>query len=448
MKQTQNNMASGHPLALLLKMSVPIMISMTVQSLYNIVDSIFVARLGNEALSAVSLVYPLQNIILAIGVGFGVGVCSIVSMDLGSQNAENANRAASTGMFLSFVHTLIYTLVGLLIAGPFLKMFTNNPNTYAMGLSYANIVIACSFAQILQITFEKIFQALGRMVEVMLLLGVGAVINIILDPIFIFGLLGFPAMGVAGAALATVIGQIVALAFYVVVYLKRKGGIALSLKNIHFDKTMLKRMYSIGIPSAIMIALPSLIVGALNAILLVFSELYVAVLGLYFKLQTFIYFPAGGIIQGVRPLISYNYGAKEHKRVYRFIHLSLAIITGIMAVGTLGCELFPQQLLQLFNDDPALLEGGVSALRIIALGFLFSGVSVVYAGVFEALGKGRESLLISLIRQVIVLIPLSYLLSLIWGAAGVWLAFPIAELCGCLMSWYLNKTAVKTALQA
>lgn len=441
-------MASGHPLALLLKMSVPIMISMTVQSLYNIVDSIFVARLGNEALSAVSLVYPLQNIILAIGVGFGVGVCSIVSMDLGSQNAENANRAASTGMFLSFVHPLIYTLVGLLIAGPFLEMFTNNPNTYAMGLSYANIVIACSFAQILQITFEKIFQALGRMVEVMLLLGVGAVINIILDPIFIFGLLGFPAMGVAGAALATVIGQIVALAFYVVVYLKRKGGIALSLKNIHFDKTMLKRMYSIGIPSAIMIALPSLIVGALNAILLVFSELYVAVLGLYFKLQTFIYFPASGIIQGVRPLISYNYGARENKRVYRFIHLSLAIVTGIMAVGTLGCELFPQQILRLFNDDAALLEGGVSALRIIALGFLFSGVSVVYAGVFEALGKGRESLLISLIRQVIVLIPLSYLLSLIWGAAGVWLAFPIAELCGCLTSWYLNKTAVKTALQA
>lgn len=448
MKQTQNNMASGHPLALLLKMSVPIMISMTVQSLYNIVDSIFVARLGNEALSAVSLVYPLQNIILAIGVGFGVGVCSIVSMDLGSQNRENANRAASTGMFLSFVHTLIYTLVGLLIAGPFLKMFTNNPNTYAMALSYANIVIACSFAQILQITFEKIFQALGRMVEVMLLLGVGAVINIILDPIFIFGLLGFPAMGVAGAALATVIGQIVALLFYVVVYLKRKGGIALSLKNIHFDKTMLKRMYSIGIPSAIMIALPSLIVGALNAILLVFSELYVAVLGLYFKLQTFIYFPAGGIIQGVRPLISYNYGARENKRVYRFIHLSLGIITGIMAIGTLGCELFPQQILRLFNDDPALLEGGVSALRIIALGFLFSGVSVVYAGVFEALGKGRESLLISLIRQVIVLIPLSYLLSLVWGAAGVWLAFPIAELCGCLMSWYLNETAVKTALQA
>lgn len=448
MKQTQNNMASGHPLALLLKMSVPIMISMTVQSLYNIVDSIFVARLGNEALSAVSLVYPLQNIILAIGVGFGVGVCSIVSMDLGSQNAENANRAASTGMFLSFVHTLIYTLVGLLIAGPFLEMFTNNPNTYAMGLSYANIVIACSFAQILQITFEKIFQALGRMVEVMLLLGVGAVINIILDPIFIFGLLGFPAMGVAGAALATVIGQIVALAFYVVVYLKRKGGIALSLKNIHFDKTMLKRMYSIGIPSAIMIALPSLIVGALNAILLVFSELYVAVLGLYFKLQTFIYFPVSGIIQGVRPLISYNYGARENKRVYRFIHLSLAIVTGIMAVGTLGCELFPQQILRLFNDDAALLEGGVSALRIIALGFLFSGVSVVYAGVFEALGKGRESLLISLIRQVIVLIPLSYLLSLLWGAAGVWLAFPIAELCGCLTSWYLNKTAVKTALQA
>ena len=448
MKQTQNNMASGHPLALLLKMSVPIMISMTVQSLYNIVDSIFVARLGNEALSAVSLVYPLQNIILAIGVGFGVGVCSIVSMDLGSQNAENANRAASTGMFLSFVHTLIYTLVGLLIAGPFLEMFTNNPNTYSMGLSYANIVIACSFAQILQITFEKIFQALGRMVEVMLLLGVGAVINIILDPIFIFGLLGFPAMGVAGAALATVIGQIVALAFYVVVYLKRKGGIALSLKNIHFDKTMLKRMYSIGIPSAIMIALPSLIVGALNAILLVFSELYVAVLGLYFKLQTFIYFPVSGIIQGVRPLISYNYGARENKRVYRFIHLSLAIVTGIMAVGTLGCELFPQQILRLFNDDAALLEGGVSALRIIALGFLFSGVSVVYAGVFEALGKGRESLLISLIRQVIVLIPLSYLLSLIWGAAGVWLAFPIAELCGCLTSWYLNKTAVKTALQA
>ena len=203
MKQTQTNMASGHPLALLLKMSVPIMISMTVQSLYNIVDSIFVARLGNEALSAVSLVYPLQNIILAIGVGFGVGVCSIVSMDLGSQNAENANRAASTGMFLSFVHTLIYTLVGLLIAGPFLEMFTNNPNTYAMGLSYANIVIACSFAQILQITFEKIFQALGRMVEVMLLLGVGAVINVVLNFFFI------PIFGVNGAAFATFLSYLV-----------------------------------------------------------------------------------------------------------------------------------------------------------------------------------------------------------------------------------------------
>lgn len=440
---TMNKMAAESPLKLIVKMSVPIMISMMVQSLYNIVDGIFVTRLSSDAFSAVSLVFPLQNIILAISVGFGVGICSVMSIYLGKKDAYGADCTATVGIGFALIHTAVYTVVGLAVLSPFLSMYTQNQSIHKMGVEYGVIVILFSFGQIMQITFEKIFQATGRMVEVMLLLGVGCIINIILDPILIFGLFGFPRLEVKGAAIATIIGQITAFILYIVVFLKNKGGINISLKYFKPTGELLKKMYGVGIPSAIMMALPSVVVSALNGILISFSEVYVAVLGLYYKFQTFIYNPASGVIQGVRPLISYNYGAKENKRVYKFIHLSNIIIFVFMAAGTVAAVFFPEFIIKIFSSDQTLMQLGKPALRIIGLGFILSGVSVVYTGVFEALAKGRESLIISLLRQFIVLIPAAFVLSVPLGAVGVWMAFPIAETAGFLASLYLNKKIIK-----
>lgn len=427
MLNKQDFMRTKPVFPLLLSMSAPMVLSMLIQSLYNIVDSIFVAKLGAEALTAVSLVYPLQNIVLSLSVGVGVGINSVIARRLGEQKAEEANRAASIGMGLTFLHCVLIIIFGLLVTRPFLSIFTTDEQTLNWACRYSYIVLCFSAGSLIHICFEKIFQSVGAMMLTMISLLVGCITNIILDPILIFGLLGLPALGVTGAAVATVIGQFCSLFVYLIIYARKDIGIKISPKYFSFDKRTITQIYSVGIPSSLMLAAPSLMSGVLNFMLTGFSDIYVAILGIYLKLQTFLYTPASGIIQALRPIAGYNYGAGEKERLHKIIRCSMAMVAVIMAGGTIAALAFPEQIFSVFIDDPALIGPGSTALRIISLGFLVSTVSVVYAGVFEALGCGKKSLLISLTRQIIVIIPLGFVLSRIWGPVGIWVCFPIAE---------------------
>lgn len=424
---------------LLLSMSVPMMLSMLIQSLYNIIDSIYVARLGTGALTAVSLAYPLQNTIVSAAVGVGVGISSAISIHLGSGSQEKADRAATIGMFLTLIHCVLFILAGIFITEPFLKLFTDDPAILKDACDYTRIVLCFSFGALLQISFEKIFQSVGAMKITMFLLTAGCIINIVLDPILIFGLLGFPALGVAGAAIATVIGQIGAFLLYIIVYRKNGLAVHISPRHLVFDRSIISQIYSVGIPSTIMMLLPSVLISILNRILAAFSDVYVAVLGIYFKLQTFIYMPANGIVQGMRPIIGYNYGAGEHVRVKKTIRCSLLCAAILMLLGTVLAILIPEQILSLFNAAPELMTAGVSALRIISLGFLVSSIGLIYAGTFEALGNGRNSLIISLLRQFLITVPLSIVLSRSLGPTGVWISFPVGEAVASLVALLLLK---------
>lgn len=444
MNSKQEQMKNRPIFPLLVSMAIPMMFSMLIQSLYNIVDSIFVARLGNDALTAVSLVFPLQNLVVAIAVGFGIGVSSCISINLGSKNVGRASQAASVGVVLSILHSILFIIIGLLVTKPFLHMFTNNESIINMGADYSYIVLCLAFGSVIQICIEKIFQGIGEMNVTMLVLAAGAIINIILDPILIFGKLGFPAMGVTGAAIATVIGQISGLILYIIVLAYKKLPIKISLRNVHFDKQLIKQLYSVGIPSSIMLALPSLLVSILNGLLVKFSDVHVSVLGIYYKLQSFIYLPANGIVQGMRPIVGYNYGAKQTDRLHKTLNASLLFAAAIMFIGTVLSLFIPKQILELFNTDPALLEIGVPALRIICLGFLISTFGIIYSGAFEALGLGFHSLVISLLRQFLIIIPLSFILAKFIGATGIWLSFPISEIIAAVVAIVLMKKTLKS----
>lgn len=442
MNENNDIMKTKPVMKLLISMSVPMILSMLIQSLYNIIDSIFVAQLGTKALTAVSLVYPLQNIIMSVAVGVGVGIASVISIYLGKNDPENASKAAVIGLGLNTFHCLLFILGGLLFTKPFLSLFTSDEQTLAWACQYSYIVLCFSSPSLFQITMEKIYQATGAMITTMISLAAGCIVNIILDPIFIFGYFGVPAMGVAGAAIATVIGQAFSLLCYLIAYKRKPIAVTLRRSYLVRDWNMVKKIYSVGLPSAIMLGLPSILVGILNSMLAHFSDLYVAILGIYLKLQTFIYMPANGIVQGMRPIIGFNYGAGEYKRVHKTIRCSMLLAAAIMAVGTAAAWGFPRQILSLFAADEAMMQGGTEALQIISTGFLVSTVSIVYAGTFEALGRGRESLILSLIRQFLVIIVLGYGLSRILGPVGIWLSYPAAEAAAAIVAVILyRKTA-------
>lgn len=444
MNETNQFMKTRPVFRLLMAMSVPMMISMLIQSLYNIVDSIYLSRLGTQALTAVSLAFPLQNISLSVAIGIGVGITSAISIHLGAGNQEKANRSATIGLALAAAHCVAFVVFGLIATKPFLRLFTNDPQTLEWACQYTYLVVCISFGSHMMLAMEKIFQAVGSMKVTMVLLMAGCIINIVLDPILIFGLLGVPAMGVTGAAIATVTGQICAFLLYIVVYMyKRKTfPVKIHMEFLHFDKAIIKQIYSVGIPSTIMLVLPSILVSVLNGLLAKFSNVYVAVLGVYLKLQTFIYMPASGIVQGMRPIIGYNYGAGNMKRVVKTIRYSMICAAAIMLMGTVAAMVFPEQILAMFAADDSLMEAGISALRIISLGFVISTVGVIYSGTFEALGRGRDSLIISLLRQFVITIPLSLLLSQIWGVNGIWISVPISELCASIAAHILFKRGV------
>ena len=414
-------------LPLILSMTLPMVLSMLVNSLYNIIDSFFVAQISEEAMTALSLVYPVQNFINAVGIGFGVGINSVIAFYLGAGDNKKADQAATQGLVLAMIHGIVMTVCCITMMPAFLGMFTSSKTVIELGARYSVIAFAFTLIIIVGITFEKLFQAVGNMKTTMISLMCGCITNIVLDPVLIFGYGPFPKMGIEGAALATGIGQALTLAIYLVVYFVRPIPVHIRRQYFLLNKKMVIKLYSIGIPATLNLALPSLLISVLNAILAAYSEVYILVLGIYYKLQTFIYLPANGIVQGMRPLIGYNYGAGENKRVSQIYKIVLCMSGIIMVLGTVICLLIPSQLIGLFTHTEATIQTGETALRIISAGFLVSAVSVTSSGALEGLGKGAPSLLISLCRYVVVIIPTAFLLSRFFGAVGVWNAFWITE---------------------
>ena len=399
--------------SLLVSMAFPMVISMLVNSLYNIVDSYFVAKISEDAMTALSLVFPVQNFINAAGIG--------------AKDYEKADMATTQGLLLSAVHGVLLTIVSIEIMPFFLRLFTRSEAVAALGIQYSDIAFSFALVVSLSMAFEKIFQAVGRMKVTMISLLIGCCTNIALDPVLIFGLGIFPKMGIRGAALATGIGQVLTLCVYFVICKIRPLSVHVRRSYLRPDKHMVGKLYAIGIPATLNMALSSVLISALNAILAVYSEAYILVLGIYYKLQTFLYLPANGIIQGMRPLIGYNYGAGEHKRVKKIFELVLVMNGLIMLGGTVICMTIPATLMGLFTHTPETIRVGETALRLISAGFLTSAISVTASGALEGLGKGMQSLVISLCRYIVIIIPAAMLLSYAIGATGVWHAFWIAE---------------------
>ncbi len=430
-------------LRLLLSMSLPMMLSMLVNSLYNIVDSYFVAKISEDAMTALSLVYPMQNLIGAVAIGFGVGINAVISIYMGMQDHKRADQAATTGTVLAVFHGIFFTIFGIGLMPAFLRLFHASESTFLLGIRYTRIVFLFTVIQMLTLVFEKIFQAVGAMKTAMISMLIGCISNMILDPIMIFGIGPFPAMGIEGAALATGLGQAVTLAIYLLIYLRRPLNVRLRREYLVPQKEMVVRLYSVGIPASLSTALPSLQVTVLNSILAAYSESYVLVLGIYYKLQTFLYLPASGLIQGMRPLIGYNYGAKEMKRVSSIFRISLMICVGIMAVGTVLCLTVPGSLMGMFTSNPETIRLGEEALRVISAGFLCSAVSVTAAGALEGIGKGAPSLIISCSRYAVLMLPAAFVMSRIFGAVGVWWSFGLTEAVTAVISGIVYYRAVK-----
>ena len=438
---TPNPIINRKILPLLLSMSIPPMISMLIQSLYNIIDSIFVAQISQEALTAVSIAFPLQNLVLSFAVGLGVAVNANIAINMGAGNIEKADRYVGQGIFLTVIHALIFVFIGLFGLKPFFSIFTESAEVMNYAIQYGLIVITLSIGMLLHILFEKIFQANGNMMIPMFLQGFGAITNIILDPIFIFGLFGFPAMGVKGAAIATIIGQFSAALLSIILFIKKSP---IKIKKHHFkpNKKLIFDLYKIALPSGMMMSMPSILTSIINGILASVSQASIAFFGIYYKLQTFVNMPVTGMIQGMRPIVSYNYGAGLQKRVLGTIKTALSFSAVMLIGGTVLFCAIPEQLLLMFNASNDLLRMGIPGLRILSLGFAFSFIGITMSGVFEALGKGLFSLIISIVRQLIIVVPLSIIFIKIIGLNGVWITFPIAEFIAAIMAIILYKKII------
>lgn len=441
----KNKMGTAPMFPLIVKMSVPVMFSMLVMALYNVVDSIFVSHFDPDALTAVSLGFPIQTLIIAVAVGTGVGINSLVSRRLGEGNQDAANKACDHGVLLGIFCGIIFAVLGLFFTRFFFESFTNTKAVVEYGVQYITIVTIGSFSAFLQINLEKTLQATGNTFYPMLFQLSGAVTNIILDPILIFGLLGAPRMGVAGAAVATVIGQIVAMIFSFVIFMTKSHEVKLDLKHFKFDFKTVKDIYIVGFPAIIMQSISALLTTLLNIILIAFSETAVSVLGIYYKLQSFVFMPVFGLNQSLMSIIGYNFGAKNKKRMMSALKIGSAIALGIMALGTALFEIFPAQLLSIFEADAQMVHTGVIAFRLIATCFMPAAIGIVFSTMFQAIGMGGKSLIISVLRQLVLILPLAWLLSKI-GLDFVWLAFPLAEffalIVAIVMMIKLNKNVI------
>ena len=443
----ENKMGTMPENKLLLSMAVPMMISMLVQALYNSVDSIFVSRICEDALTAVSMAFPLQNIIISIAVGFGVGINALLSRALGQKNAERVNQVAVNGLLLALLSYLLVLIAGLIGIRAYMRAQTDIESIVEYGITYLNICVLCSFGVFCEITFERFLQATGRTIYSMVTQLVGAITNIILDPILIFGLLGFPKMGIAGAAWATVIGQCLGAVVAVILNHTKNPEIQLRLRHIRPSGKLMGEITAISIPSIIMSCISSLTCFIMNLILITFSSTAVAVFGVYFKLQSFVFMPVFGLNNGMVPIIAYNYGAQKPERIHKTIRLGMLYAVVIMLLGFLVFQLFPKELLSMFDASEAMLEIGAPALRIMSLAFVFAGISIVAGSSCQAFGHSVYSMFISIARQIVVLIPAAYLLSLAGVLRDVWFAFPIAEVASLLLSLlFLRITLKKTGM--
>ncbi len=435
MSDTRENKMGTMPVGrLLISMSVPIMCSMLVQALYNIVDSIFVARIEEDALTAVSLAFPLQTLMFAMGIGMGVGVNAMLSKALGAKDFELVNKSAMNGIFLSVLNYILFLILALTVVEPFYRAQTDNENIIRYGVTYLTICCSLSFGVFAQIMFERLLQSTGKTFQTMITQGTGAIVNLILDPILIFGLLGAPKLGIAGAAIATVIGQMVAGTMAIIINIKYNKEIHISLKGFKPELFVIKRIYSVGLPSIIMQSIGSIMVYGMNQILGAFSSTAVAVFGVYFKLQSFIFMPIFGLNNGMVPIVAYNYGAKNRIRMIRTIKFAAAVALCIMTFGLLIFEIFPGQLFALFSASDHMLSMGKPALRIIAIHFPIASFCIIMGTVFQSLGNGVYSMINSIMRQIVVLLPAAYLLSRSGNVNNVWWSFPIAEIMSAIMT--------------
>ena len=431
---------------LVVNMSLPMIISMLVQALYNVVGSMFVSRVSENALTAVSLAFPAQNLMIGVATGTAVGVNALLSKSLGEKNYKRANQIAENGIFLSFIGFLIFLIFGLFGTEVFFRTQTDIEDIISSGVDYLRVCSCFSFGIFGQIIFERLMQSTGRTFYTMITQGVGAIINIVLDPIFIFGYFGLPAMGAKGAAIATVIGQIIAFIIAAILNKKKNTDIDLKLKEFRPNLKIIGRIYSIGIPSIIMVAVGSIMTFSINKIVIAFTETAAAVFGVYFKLQSFVFMPLFGMNNGVIPIISFNYGARNKQRVMKTIGVAILFALFFMAIGLAAMQILPKELLSIFNASDQMIKIGVPALKTISISYIFAGFSVVLISVFQAFGKGLFSMSISIARQLVVLVPCAYLLSKTGELDNVWWAFPIAEVMSVLVAGaffiYLYKKVI------
>lgn len=424
--QPQNKMGTEPMLKLILSMSLPAIFSMLVQSLYNVVDSFFVSKISENALTAVSYAAPAQMLMISVAVGTGIGINSLVSRRLGEGNQKAADNAATHGLLLGVANWVVFALLGIFFSGTFIHSMTSNPEIAEWGTQYLSIVLIASTGLFVELVLEKTLQATGNMIYPMIFQLIGAVINIILDPIFIFGLLGVPKFGVAGAAIATVLGQIIAMVYALIIALCKKHRVHIGFKGFQFHGKTVKDIYAVGFPSMLMQSVGSVLITVMNLILGTFTETAVAVYGIYFKLQSFVFMPVFGLTHGVLPIMGFNYGAGNKKRLMDALKMGCYIALGIMAAGTLLFMLLPKELLLIFDASDNMLEIGIPALRMISLCFIPAAIGILFSTLFQAIGMGGKSLLISILRQVVILIPVALLMAQ-FGLGYVWTAFPIAE---------------------
>ena len=445
--QQENKMGVMPVNRLILTMSLPMILSMLVQALYNIVDSMFVSRLSENALTAVSLAFPAQNLMIAVATGTGVGVNAALSRSLGERNFDRANKIADHAGFLAIASYAVFAVLGLFFSRQYFLWQTDIEEVVDQGTDYLRICTLFSFGLFLEITCERLLQSTGKTIYSMYTQGLGAIINIIFDPIMIFGLFGFPKMGVAGAAAATVFGQILAAVLGIFLNKTRNQEIHVSFRGFRPNSEIIRHIYSVGIPSIIMSSIGSVMTFGMNKILIGFTSTATAVFGVYFKLQSFVFMPVFGLNNGTVPIIAYNYGAAKPDRILKTLKLAICYAVGIMLIGFAVFQLLPDKLLLIFEASENMLNIGVPALRIISVSFLFAGYCIVCSSMFQALGHGLLSLLVSVFRQLLVLLPSAFLLSKIGGLDLVWYSFPIAEICSIFFSTYFLRHVYKKEIE-
>lgn len=444
MQETKENKMGVMPVRkLLITMSLPVVISMFVQAMYNLIDSIFVAQINQDALTAVNMAFPMQSLMIAFQTGLGVGMNAMISRLLGEKRPREAGSAATHGLILTLVNYLIFLVVGLTAAKAFFRVQSKSAAVIAYGTEYLSVICCMSFGLFFQICFERLLQATGKTVYSMIMQGVGALINIFLDPVFIFGveILGIPRMGVRGAAIATVIGQCIACGLGAFLHFKFNKDLKVVFKGFRPDFNMIRKIYSVGIPSILMSALVSVMTYCMNIILKGYEETAATAFGVYFKLQSFVVMPVFGMNNGIVPIIAYNYGARKGERIIKTVKLGVIYATAVMLVGTALFQFLPGFFLSFFNPDDALIEAGIPALRTLSLSFIFVGASIVMSSSFQALGFGVRSLFVFLVRLLVPTLPLAWLFGKLWGTKAIWFSLPVGDLCALILAaLFMAKT--------